>query len=70
MRERAIDVPFLLSRNMFQELKCFCTTFHIPPQERMEKTLKEAGFTVAELPDSLEWRSKESEAFHVFLSGL
>ncbi len=55
---------------MFQELKCFCTTFHIPPQERMEKTLKEAGFTVAELPDSLEWRSKESEAFHVFLSGL
>jgi len=36
----------------------------------MKKTLKKAGFTVAELPDSLKWHSKESEAFHVFLSEL
>ena len=41
-----------------------------PLQERMKRTLEDAGFTVAGLSDSLGRRSKESEAFHVFLSGL
>jgi hypothetical protein len=41
-----------------------------PLQERMKRTLEDAGLTVAGLSDSLGRRSKESEAFHVFLSGL
>jgi hypothetical protein len=41
-----------------------------PLQERMKRTLEDAGFTVAGLSDSLGARSKESEVFRVFLSGV